>query len=93
MADTQNYIELVYKGLWMAIDYSIKVKVNGAPTTFFSIKKDYYTRIPITQSTMYLEASMTMRSCNMELHTEPGKNYKVELTYSRFTGAFKFKQL
>lgn len=48
MADTQNYIELTYKGVWLLIDYSINVTVNGAPTTFFSIKKDFTTRIPIT---------------------------------------------
>ena len=93
MTDTQNYIELTYKGVWLAIDYSIKVKVNGAPTTFFSIKKDYSTRIPITQPVMYLEASMVMRNTQIQVYTEPGKNYKVELEYKRMTGALKFKQV
>lgn len=93
MADTQNYIELTYKGVWLLIDYSINVTVNGAPTTFFSIKKDFTTRIPITQPVMYIQASMAMRTAQTQVYTEPGKNYKLALEYSRFTGSLKFKQL
>lgn len=93
MPEQQNYIEVSFKGRFMAIDYTIGLLVNGAPTTFFSIRKDYVTRIPITQPTMYLAIKSSLRDCNIEIFTEPGHNYKVELQYSRMWGSFKFKLL
>ena len=83
----QAFIDFEYPGYFAAIDFTIKLFVNGTQVRAFSFKKPDKFVIPVTPGEVKLKAKLSFRSDSLKLKVEPGKRYQVFLTYNRFWGS------
>lgn len=83
----QAFIDFEYPGYFAAIDFTIKLFVNGSQVRAFSFKNPDKFVIPVNPGEVILRAKLSFRSDSLKLKVEPGKRYQVFLTYNRFWGS------
>lgn len=81
------YIDFEYPGYWAAVDWTIKLFVNNQLVEQFMFKDPAKFTIPVASGKISLRARLSFRSDRLTLDVEPGKRYRIFLTYNRFWGS------
>lgn len=83
----QSFIDFEYPGYWAAVDWTMKLYVNGAQVREFSFKNPDKFSIPVPPGEVKLRAKLSFRSDSIKFNVQPGMRYQVFLTYNRFWGS------
>lgn len=85
----KSAIRIHYDGNWAAMDVKIKVFVNGQEIGKYSFLKPFDADAIVDGSRVVIKAKMWFRTADLSFMIEPGKSYKVFLSYNRAMGSIK----
>ena len=78
------------EGLWMLIDATVHLSVNGKRIGDYSLKRGFEVSIPITTSNIVLGVKYSFRNQTPVYAVNPSENYNLIMTYNRIMGNYDF---